>query len=89
MGLTRQSVSLNECLIKNEIKILELDWSNSGTMRQSFDVILAADFSYNSRSCQSFFKCIKYFMSKGLQYCLLALEERHNFMVDTMSVELF
>jgi len=68
LSLTHRSVALNQCLIKNPINVAELDWAKSASMRESFDVILAADFCYNSRSCQNFFKCLKHFMSRGLRY---------------------
>ena len=90
LPLTRLTFKLNPNLLngENECRIFPLDWSKEiRNFDRYYDTVLAAECCYNRDTSKNLFNLINWlFKEEKLKMAIFTLEERPNFMLDSMSV---
>ena len=90
LKVTRMTFELNKCLLNadNECRIIELDWTKEiKYFDRYYDIIIAAECAYSRDTCTNLFRLINFMITEEKpRQLLFAIEERPNFMMDTMSV---
>ena len=90
LPLTRLTFKLNSHLLndENECRIFPLDWSKEiRNFDRYYDIVLAAECCYNRDTSKNLFSLINWlFREEKIKMTIFTLEERPNFMLDSMSV---
>jgi len=90
LPLTRLTFKLNSHLLndQNECRIFPLDWSKEiRNFDRYYDIVLAAECCYNRDTSKNLFSLINWlFREEKIKMAIFTLEERPNFMLDSMSV---
>ena len=91
LPLTRLTFKLNPHLLndENECRIFPLDWSKEiRNFDRYYDIVLAAECCYNRDTSKNLFSLINWlFREEKIKMAIFTLEERPNFMLDSMSVK--
>ena len=90
LPLTRLTFKLNPALLNpnNECRIFHLDWAKEiRNFDRYYDTVLAAECCYSRDTCKNLFNLINFlFKEEKIKMAIFTLEERPNFMMDSMSV---